>query len=115
MLKTWFSKHKWILVAALLLAYSVFVWDVSSKVTDNAYSRERLRHSEQIITMQVENDKLLGDIRSELQASEERLKKQGQQDRKDLLDELAKDDRYRTCTVTPGVRDLYKRKLQSQR
>lgn len=115
MLKTLFAEYKWIAFGIILLAYSIGVWNVSSKVHDVEVARDRLRQAERIIEIQNQNEELLASIRDELRATEARLKEQAKKDQKALIDELAKDPRYRTCTVTDGVRDLYKRKLQSQR
>ena len=109
------SSYKWYAIALLFLAYSVGVWNVSSKVHDTEVARDRLRQAEKIIEIQNQNEELLTAITDQLRATEARLKEQAKKDQKDLLDELAKDPRYRTCTVTDGVRDIYKRKLQSQR
>ena len=115
MLKTWFNEWKYIILLSLLVVYSVGIWNVSYKVHDVEVARDRLRQAERVIEIQNQNEALLTTITEQLRATEARLKEQAKKDQKDLLDELAKDPRYRTCTVTDGVRDLYKRKLQSQR
>ena len=115
MLKTFFNEWKWVLIAALVLAYSISVWNVSSGYADNAYNKERLRHSEEIIRIKVENEEALTKLNTEFATLKEELEQSAKKSQKELLDELAKDNRYSICRVTDGVRDVYKRKLQAQR
>lgn len=115
MLQTLFNEYKWTALGVLLLAYSIGVWHVSSGYTDNAYNKERLRHSEEIIRIKVENEEALTKLTEEWATLRGELEQSAKKSQKELLDELAKDNRYSICRVTDGVRDVYKRKLQTQR
>ena len=111
MLKTLFNEYKYVALAALFLAYSIGVWNVSGKVTDNSNLRTALRHSEEIIKIKTENEKLVEKLSGELQQELKDLKEAQQKHQKAIEDALT-DPRYSQCTTTASVRELYKRKLQ---
>jgi hypothetical protein len=114
MLKTLFNQYKWYALALLFLAYSVGVWNVSSKVHDTEVARDRLRAVEQIIEIKQKNEETLDAIRKDFQSSMKKQAEQSTKHYKELSDAIAKDKRYTDCTVTDGVRDIYERKLESQ-
>lgn len=113
MLKIFFDKYKYVVLAILFVVYSVGVWNVSGKVADNSHLRMQLRHSEEIIKIKSENEELLQKVSAEFQTSLTTLHEAQQQHYKAIEDAL-KDPRYTQCTTTDSVRDLYKRKLKGK-
>lgn len=106
--------YKWYAVAIAFLVYSVGVWNISERVAENDFNRERLRHAEEIIRIKQENDQLASQLSGQLQTALEQLDNSSKKHQKDLLDALAQDKRFSMCRVTDSVRELYKRKLQAQ-
>jgi polyhydroxyalkanoate synthesis regulator phasin len=107
MLKTLFDRYKYVLVAILFVAYSVFVWNVSSTNTEAKWVAKAL-------DAEVANGKLIATISTKLEDALSKQAKLNKDGTKELLDELAKDPRYKSCTTTDGVRNNLKRKLDNQ-
>lgn len=113
MLKILFDRYKYVALAVLFVVYSVGVWNVSSKVTDNAYLRTALNRSEEIIRIKTENDDLVRKVTKEFH---DELKALGasQELHQKAIEDALKDPRYTQCTTTDSVRELYKRKLNAK-
>jgi len=108
------SKWKWYIAAVLFLVYSVGVWDVSGRISDNSHLRAQVRQQEKFIEIQADNDKLRGDISKMLAEFSDKQRIANQEANKELMNEILKDPIYQSCRITDGVRSAIKRKLNSQ-
>lgn len=113
MLKMLFDKYKYVALAVLFVVYSVGVWDVSSRLTDNGYLRTALNRSEEIIQIKEANDTLVKKISGEFQTSLNALVEDNRKSQEALVEAL-KDPVYTQCRTTDSVQQLYKRKLKSK-
>lgn len=114
MLKILFDRYKYIALAVVFVVYSVGVWNVSSRLTDNGYLRTALNRSEEIIELKVKNDELVASLSGQFQAGLEAMRKE-QQLHQEALIEALKDPRYTQCTTTDSVRDLYRQRLSKSK
>lgn len=110
MLKMLFDRYKYIALAVLFVVYSVGVWNVSSRLTDNGYLRTALNRSEEIIALKVKNDELIAKLSGEFQAGLSTLR-EDQRLHQEALVEALKDPRYTQCTTTDSVHDLYRKRV----
>lgn len=114
MLKTWFNQYKWIAIAIAFLIYSVSVWNVSSGYHATQYTKEKLALTEETLKITKENATLSGQLAKSLQETLDARKDTSTQTTKELIDEIAKDPRFKSCRTTDGVRSALQRKLDSQ-
>lgn len=108
------SEWKWYIAAVGFLAYSILVWDVSGRVSDNTHLRDQVKQQERFIEIQADNDKLRDDIAKMLAEASVKQRQENTAANKELLNEILKDPVYKSCRVTDGVRNAIKRKLDSQ-
>lgn len=108
------NKWKWYIAAILFLIYSVGVWDVSGRVSDNTHLRDQVKQQEKFISIQADNDKLRNDIAKMLVDFAAKQRADNKAANKELMDDILKDPVYKSCRVTDGVRNAIKRKLDSQ-
>lgn len=107
MLKTWFDSYKYGIAFALFIAYSVFLWNVSG-------DRAQAKWVEKQLQVEVANAKLVQEISLKLENALSKQASVSKAQTKELLDELAKDPRYKLCLTTDGVRNAIQRKLDAQ-
>lgn len=109
-----FNTYKWYIAAIGLLAYSVFVWNIAGDAQENSYNKERLAHAQEVIKVQQENLELS----KQLSQSQRKLLEESAADNlaltKGLIDEIAKDPRFKSCRTTDGVRSALQRKIDRQ-
>ncbi len=108
------SEWKYYLAAAGFLAYSVLVWDVSGRISDNTHLRDQIKQQDKFIQIQADNDKLRDDIAKIVAEASIKQRQENTAANKELLNEILKDPVYKSCRVTDGVRSAIKRKLDSQ-
>lgn len=107
MLKTLFDKYKYAALAIAFVVYSVFLWNVSSDRATASFVEKQLEN-------QLANAKLAEDLSTQLDKALKQLAGASKAQTKELLDELAKDPRYKLCLTTDGVRNAIQRKLDAQ-
>lgn len=105
---------KWVMYAALLLAYSLGVVHVTKTYTDSSWNSKELKRTEDFLKTTQENEALRKDISKLLQENLAQTRANSKQFTKELLDEITKDPRYKSCRTTDSVRDALQRKLDSQ-
>lgn len=109
------SEYKFYILGILLVVYSIGVWHISGQVKENSFNAERLKNANEIIRIQAANASLSQTISQQLQAGLAQFAQQSKQDKKALSDEIKSNRVYSDCKLTDGVRDQYKRKLETQR
>lgn len=114
MLKTLFDKYKWVAVAFIFLAYSVGVWNISTGYHANEYTKEKLALTQDVLKVTRENSELSQQLAKSLQETLEARREASTKTTKELIDEIAKDPRFKSCRTTDGVRSALQRKLDSQ-
>lgn len=107
MLKILFDRYKYVAAALAFVVYSMFLWNVSSDRATAGFVAKQLE-------TQVANAKLAEDLTTRLEGALKKLSSTSKAQTKELLDELAKDPRYKLCLTTDGVRNAIKRKLDAQ-
>lgn len=103
----WLSKAKWYIIAGIFVVYSGALWHVSSTYTSSSYVKAELVRTTQ-------DNKLAQSITQKLDDIQGKYNEIARANTKDLLDELLKDPRYKSCLVTDGVRSAIQRKLDAQ-
>lgn len=114
MLKTLFAEYKWHILAALFVIYSVGGWNIATTYNDSSWTKKELQRTEKFLDNQKHNDELKTFISKALQEALANQQKEAAKATKDLIDEIAKDPRYKSCTTTDGVRAALQRKLNNQ-
>ena len=107
MLKILFDRYKYAALAIVFVVYSCFLWNVSSQRATASFVEKQLK-------VEVANAKLVQDISLNLEKALQQQAKLGKEATTELLNELAKDPRYKSCTTTVGVRSALQRKLDAQ-
>lgn len=107
MLSLLFDRYKYVALAIVFIVYSVFLWNVSSQRATASFVEKQLAN-------QVANAKLAEDLSTKLDKTLSALTDNSKAQTKELLDELAKDPRYKLCLTTDGVRNAIQRKLDAQ-
>lgn len=110
----WFSQYKWVLVSGAFLAACAMSWNISSKVSENEYNSERIKLLNQTIEAQKANDKLKDEITRTLKESMELSQEKIKAANRAAINEILTDPRYRTCTITNGVRNAYRDAISAQ-
>lgn len=108
------SKWKWYIVAVLFLFVAASSWTVGGKVNDAAHVRKQLQQSELLIAEKVKNDKLQADLILALNEKMTLQKTIVQEAWKEVLNEVATNPVYKSCTHPDRVRNAIQRKLDSQ-
>lgn len=108
------NKWKWLFLSVAFLTYSVLVWDISGRISDNTHLRDQVKQQERFIEIQADNNKLRDDIAKMLAEAAAKQRQVNADANKELLNEILKDPVYQSCRVTDGVRNAIKRKLDSQ-
>lgn len=109
-----YQSYKWVVLAALFVVVAAFTWDISSKVKANEFNAERVR----LLNATIEAQKFNKDLENRLTKSlleglaVERAAIQAAN--KAALNEILTDPRYKSCTVTPGVRSAYRDAIAAQ-
>ena len=114
MLKTLLSNWKWYAAGFLLVLWSVGVWNISARITENSYLQLQLNQANAFITANTQNEALRADISKTLTEALAKYSTDNKQNIKDIYDGLAKDPRYKSCLVTDSVRNALQRQLDSQ-
>ncbi len=108
------TQYKWVVFAALFLIVAAFSWDVSSRVSANEFNAERIRLLQQTIEVQTKNKELEDRITKTMFDALAEAKLEIAKSNKVAIDEIFKDPRYRTCTITDGVRNAYTNAIRAQ-
>lgn len=104
---------KWLYVAAAVI-YTFLVAHVTKTYTDSTWNERELKRTEAFLKINNDNEKLRGELSRVLQDGLSKSAANNKQFTKELLDEIAKDPRYKSCRTTDGVRGALQRKLDSQ-
>lgn len=110
----WFSAYKWVLVSVLFLVVAAGTWDISSKVKANEFNAERIRLLNATIEAQKFNKDLENRITKTLLEGLAVERAAIQKANKEALNEILTDPRYKSCTITPGVRNAYRDAVSAQ-
>jgi HAMP domain-containing protein len=114
MFKAYWAQYKFVALALAFLVVAALSWNISSSVSENEFNTERIGLLTATIEAQKFNDTLKSDITKSLlealAASREEMKKAN----KEALNEIFTNPSYRTCTITPGVRDAYTNAIRAQ-
>lgn len=105
---------KWMLYAVFAAIYTLGVVHVTSTYTNASWTSKELKRTEDFLRTTQENEALRKDISKLLQENLEKTRANSKQFTKELLDEITKDPRYKSCRTTDSVRDALQRKLDSQ-
>lgn len=105
---------RWMLYVAAVAIYTLGVVHVTSTYTNASWTSKELVRTEAFLKINKDNDQLRKDISRLLQESLVTQASKNKQFTKELLDEIAKDPRYKSCRTTDGVRAALQRKLDSQ-
>jgi len=114
MFTTLLSNWKWYAASILLVLWSVGIWSVSSRITENSYLQLQLKQANSFIIANKQNEQLREDITKTLQEALAKSRQDSSQTLKDIYDGLAKDERYKSCHITDSVRSALQRQLDSQ-
>lgn len=109
-----FLKWRWVLAGALLVVYSVGVWEVSSRMQAYACLQAQQAVLQQQLESQDRNEQLKSAVSASIQKS---LQDQATLNRKqthEIIQEVLKDPVYKSCRVTDGVRESIQRKRDNQ-
>lgn len=109
-----FDSFKLPAIAIAIVVYSAGVWHVASTYTDSTWAQKELERTEKFIAEQKQNQSLRDEVAKLLKDSLKQREDQSKVYTKELLNELAKDPRYKLCLTTDGVRSAIQRKLDSQ-
>lgn len=101
------SKWKWYIIGFLFVIYSAGIWHVSSTYATASMVKAELERIQS-------NNQLATDISKKLDNDKAEYTKAARQATKEMLDELLKDPRYKSCRTTDSVRDAIQRKLDAQ-
>jgi hypothetical protein len=102
------------LYAVFAAIYTLGVVHVTSTYTNASWTSKELKRTEDFLRTTQENEALRKDISKLLQENLEKTRANSKQFTKELLDEITKDPRYKSCRTTDSVRDALQRKLDSQ-
>ncbi len=108
------SQYKWVVLAAMFLAVAAFSWDISSRVSANEFNSERIRLLQQTIEVQAKNKELEDRITKTMFDALAEAKLEIAKSNKAAINEILTDPRYRTCTITDGVRNAYTNAIRAQ-
>lgn len=101
------SKWKWYIAGFLFVIYSAGVWHVSGTYATASMVKAELERTQS-------NNQLATNIAKKLDEDKADYAKAARQATKEMLDELLKDPRYKSCRTTDSVRDAIQRKLDAQ-
>lgn len=108
------TEYKWVVLAGMFVAVAAGTWNVSSKVSANEFNAERVRLLTQTIEVQKKNDELKKEITKSMLDALAVARVEIQKSNREAIDEIFKDPRYRTCTITDGVRNAYSNAIKAQ-
>ena len=106
--------YKWIIYAAFVVMYTLGVVHVTSTYTNASWTSKELKRTEDFLQTQKDNETLKNELSKLLQENLTNQEKKNKAFTKELLNEIAKDPRYKSCTTSDSVRDALQRKLDSQ-
>lgn len=109
-----YQSYKWVVLAGLFVVVAASSWDISSKVKANEFNAERIRLLERTIEATKFNDTLKSEMTKTLLEGLAIERKAIQEANKAALNEILTDPRYKSCTVTPGVRSAYRDAIAAQ-
>lgn len=108
------TQYKWVIFASLFLIVAAFSWDISSRVSANEFNAERIRLLQQTIDVQAKNKELEDRITKTMFDALAEAKLEIAKSNKAAINEILIDPRYRTCTITDGVRNAYSNAIRAQ-
>ncbi len=108
------TQYKWVVFASLFLAVAAFSWDISSRVSANEFNAERIRLLQQTIEVQAKNKELEDRITKTMFDALAQARIEIEKSNKAAINEILTDPRYRTCTITDGVRNAYTNAIRAQ-
>lgn len=108
------SEYKWVVIAGAFVTISALTWNISSKVSANEFNVERIRLLNKTIEAQKLNEELEGKITRSMLGALATARVEIQKSNQEAINEIFKDPRYRTCTVTDGVRNAYTNAIRAQ-
>lgn len=113
-IKLYWTQYKFAFLAVLFLIACAFTWNISSKVKGNEFNAERIRLLNQTIEAQKSNEKLKDEITRTFREALASSQAEIQIANRKAVSEILSDPRYRTCTITPGVRNAYRDAIAAQ-
>ena len=108
------SEYKYVVFAVLFVVVAATTWNISSKVSANEFNVERIRLLNKTIEAQKLNEELEGKITRSMLGALATARVEIQKSNQEAINEIFKDPRYRTCTVTDGVRNAYTNAIRAQ-
>lgn len=110
----WFNSYKYVALAILFLIVAAGTWNISASVKANEFNAERIRLLNATIEAQKFNKELESRITKTLLEGLAVEREAIQKANKAALNEILTDPRYKSCTVTPGVRNAYRDAISAQ-
>ena len=114
MIVAWLKSYKWVIASVLFLVVAAGTWNISASVKANEFNAERIRLLNATIEAQKFNKELEGRITKTLLEGLAVERAAIQKANKEALNEILTDPRYKSCTVTPGVRNAYRDAISAQ-
>jgi len=108
------NKYKYYIIGVLFLVVAVFSWTVKGKIDEGVHLRKQLQQSELLIKEKVRNDELQAELIKAL-ADKNTMQKTIFQDAwKEILNEVATNPVYKSCSHPDRVRNAIQKQLDSQ-